>query len=334
MLVASKPAFSASVRGTTSRARPNFWIAYWSKPGCASPNRVSVSASNSSVAPAPGTKRLSFVIDLTTATPSSMARSTSSITLGVEPRMMIVATRDSSSSWSKMVQRVEPISFTWMCLHLPRSTSAGGSRRTRVAAPVVRQMRRSSNFEGHFMHMILYFSRKCSANSPTCCPQIIMLQPVSAMALMTFSSASSSELLYALSSSALLRSTVPLVSVVAESSGMPYTATLASCTSVICVMTPRVMHMPRTTDVLRIELPGIFATRTLSVLKLRGLEGIARMHASAILAEKRSSLPYCFDAMTCLRHLVSFVTSWRTSASPSKQVSLSSVSRAFCDAAV
>ena len=127
---------------------------------------------------------------------------------------------------------------------------------------------------------------------------------------------------------------MPLVSVVAESSGMPYTATLASCTSVISakarnpnvhrsanrnnltrhggslgqqkgrvgvsenarVMTPRVMHMPRTTDVLRIELPGIFATRTLSVLKLRGLEGIARMHASAILAEKRSSLPYCFDA--------------------------------------
>eukprot|EP00965_Chrysotila_dentata_P249265 6208814-Pleurochrysis_carterae.AAC.1 len=45
-------------------------------------------------------------------------------------------------------------------------------------------------------------------------PQTSTLAPVAAMALIVFSSASSSELLYALSSSALLSSTVPLVSVV------------------------------------------------------------------------------------------------------------------------
>merc|ERR1712054_553407 len=137
------------------------------------------------------------------------------------------------------------------------------------------------------MHMILYFSRKWSASSPTCCPQTSMLQPVSAIALMTLSSDSSSELLYALSSSALLSSTVPFVSVVAESSGMPYTATLASNTSVICPITDRVMHMPRITVVARMELPGILATRILSTLKFSGLDGMAKTHASAILLAKR-----------------------------------------------
>merc|ERR1712054_273565 len=148
------------------------------------------------------------------------------------------------------------------------------------------------------MHMILYFSRKWSASSPTCCPQTSMLQPVSAIALMTLSSDSSSELLYALSSSALLSSTVPFVSVVAESSGIPHTATLASRTSLSAPMTPRVMHMPRTTVVAWIELPTILATRTLSELNAAGLDGIARQHASAILAAKSASLPHCLAAMT------------------------------------
>jgi len=48
-----------------------------------------------------------------------------------------------------------------------------------------------------------------------------MLHPAAAISLITFSKATSSESLYALSSSADLSSTVPLVSVVAESSGMP-----------------------------------------------------------------------------------------------------------------
>ena len=43
------------------------------------------------------------------------------------------------------------------------------------------------------------------------------------------------------------------------------------------------MHIPLTTVVPRIELPGILATRTLSTLKFAGLEGIASTHASAIL---------------------------------------------------
>mmetsp|Transcript_17429 Transcript_17429/g.44621 ORF Transcript_17429/g.44621 Transcript_17429/m.44621 type:complete len:227 (+) Transcript_17429:380-1060(+) len=168
MLVASRPAFSASVRGTTSSARPNFWMAYWSRPGCASPKEVSASARRSSVAPAPGTKRASFTIDLTTLTPSSIARSTSSMRLGVEPRMTIVASLESSHSWSKMVQRVEPISLTYTCAHAPSSSGFGGSRRTSPAAPVVRISRRISHLDGHLSTMILYFSQKCMASSPTC----------------------------------------------------------------------------------------------------------------------------------------------------------------------
>jgi len=66
--------------------------------------------------------------------------------------------------------------------------------RTRGAAPVVRQMRRSSNLLGHFMTIMPYFSMKWSASSPTACPQMIILVPASAIALMIASSDSSSEL--------------------------------------------------------------------------------------------------------------------------------------------
>merc|ERR550514_177667 len=124
--------------------------------------------------------------------------------LAVEPRTTMVATREPALSESKIVHRVEPISLTCTCAHEPRSCSVGGSRRTSVFAPVVRQMRRSSNLEGHLRHMILYFSRKCIASSPTACPHTSRLHPVSLIALITDSSADSSELLYSLSSSALL----------------------------------------------------------------------------------------------------------------------------------
>ena len=50
-----------------------------------SPNDVNCLASSISVAPAPGTKRLSLVRDLNVLMPSSTARSTSSIMLSVEP---------------------------------------------------------------------------------------------------------------------------------------------------------------------------------------------------------------------------------------------------------
>jgi len=96
---ASMPAFSASVRGTTSSASPNLVMAYWSRPGCASPYCCSASANRSSIAPAPGTKRASLVIDLTTLIPSSMARSTSSMMLEVEPRTTMVASFELSCSW-------------------------------------------------------------------------------------------------------------------------------------------------------------------------------------------------------------------------------------------
>mmetsp|Transcript_47577 Transcript_47577/g.153745 ORF Transcript_47577/g.153745 Transcript_47577/m.153745 type:complete len:201 (+) Transcript_47577:682-1284(+) len=111
MLAASRPAFSASVRGTTSSARPYLLIAYWSRPGCASACCCSKSASWSSHPPAPATKRASRVIALTVWTPSSMARSTSSMMLGDDPRTTMVATFEVASSCSRMVQLVEPISL-------------------------------------------------------------------------------------------------------------------------------------------------------------------------------------------------------------------------------
>eukprot|EP00967_Tisochrysis_lutea_P140100 scaffold255490_cov33-Tisochrysis_lutea.AAC.2 len=109
-----------------------------------------------------------------------MARSTSSMMLGEEPRTTMVATWEPSSpSCSMMVHIVEPISRTCTCEHEPMSSGVGGSIRTSVLAPVVRQIRRSSNLDGHFITMILCFSQKWSASSPTAWPQTIMLTPVS-----------------------------------------------------------------------------------------------------------------------------------------------------------
>mmetsp|Transcript_22731 Transcript_22731/g.37607 ORF Transcript_22731/g.37607 Transcript_22731/m.37607 type:complete len:226 (+) Transcript_22731:171-848(+) len=166
MFVASSPAFSASVRGTTSRARPNLLIAYWSRPGCASPNCCNASARRSSQAPAPGTKRASRAIVFTTFTPSSIALSTSSMMFIDEPRTTMVAVRESLSSWSNIVHIVEPISFTYTCLHVPRSSGLGGSSRTKLFAPVDRHRRRSSNLLGTFRQAIPYLSTKCRASSP------------------------------------------------------------------------------------------------------------------------------------------------------------------------
>mmetsp|Transcript_1793 Transcript_1793/g.2844 ORF Transcript_1793/g.2844 Transcript_1793/m.2844 type:complete len:525 (-) Transcript_1793:38-1612(-) len=332
--VASMPAFSASVRGTTSSASPYLLIAYWSRPGCASPNCVIASASRSSAAPAPGTKRASLVIDLTTFTPSEIARSTSSMMLGVEPRTTMVATREPASWWSKMVHIVEPISCTWTRSHEPMSAGVGGSSRTSVLAPVVRHTRRSSNLEGTLSVMILYFSRKCSASSPTAWPHTIMLTPASAIDLMTFSSEASSLLLYSLISSALLRSTVPLVSVVTESSGMPYTAIFALSVSVSVPMQGRGRHMPLTTVVACTFEPRILAIRTLSMLKLAGFSGIASTHASAILAAKSASLPHCLDAITGVMHAASAVASCSTDGGGALQTSPSRTSSALAYAAL
>merc|ERR1719487_2281722 len=182
--------------------------------------------------------------------------------------------------------------------------------------------------------MIWYFSRKCIASSPTAWPHTSRLQPVSLIDLITVSSALSSELLYSLSSSADLSSTVPLVSVVAESSGMPYTATLASRTSVIEPMQPRVMHMPRTTVVPRMELPGILATRTLSTLKPDGSAGIARQHASAMRDAKSPSLPHCLAAITGVMHLARASGSLKTVGGGVILTRESRTSYAFSDAAV
>merc|ERR1719409_2306054 len=230
-----------------------------------------------------------------------------------EPRTMMVAVLDSSSCWSKMVHQVEPISLTYTLEHEPRSSGVGGSSLTRLFAPVVRHSRRSSNLLGHLSTIILYFSTKCSASSPIDWPHTTTLAPASAIALIVASSAASSELLYSLSSSALFSSTVPLVSVVAESSGTPYTTTLASCTSEIVPATLRVKHSPLTTVVAATELPTILATRTLSVLKLRTFSGMASTHASAILPANRSSLPHCLEAMLDLMEAASLSGEAKTS---------------------
>ena len=163
---------------------------------------------------------------------------------------------------------------------------------------------------------------------------MIMLHPVSAIALITRSRDSSSELLYALSSSADLIMTVPLVSVVAESSGMPYTAIFASLTSVIWPSPPRVRHIPLTTVVPKMELPMIFATRTLSQLKWAGFSGMARQQASAILAAKRSSFPHCFAAITGLIAAASAIGSLKMDGSYVLFTNESSTSRHLAEAAV
>ena len=115
------PAFSANALGSTSKLSANFLIEYCSKPGhvCnkkinhislslslslslfikhTSPKVVSCLASSISVAPAPGTNLGSFVRALNVLTASSIALSTSSIMLSVEPRITMVDTRLSSFS--------------------------------------------------------------------------------------------------------------------------------------------------------------------------------------------------------------------------------------------
>ena len=120
LLLTFTPAFSARARGRASSDSANFLIAYCSRPGhvwreegrvqfdngswvpqhClhTSPNEVNCLAISISVAPAPGTKRLSFVSALNVLMPSSTARSTSSIMLSVEPLTTTVEIR--LPSWS------------------------------------------------------------------------------------------------------------------------------------------------------------------------------------------------------------------------------------------
>mmetsp|Transcript_25775 Transcript_25775/g.63410 ORF Transcript_25775/g.63410 Transcript_25775/m.63410 type:complete len:219 (-) Transcript_25775:982-1638(-) len=149
--VAFSPAFSASVRGTTSSARLNFSMAYWSKPVCLRPNAARRCASSISVAPPAGSVRLSLVSALKALTPSSTARSMSSIAFSVEPRSTMVATRLVLSFCSTTTHLVPPISFTSIWLTKPSSSAAGRPSLMMPVALVARQNRRSSNLDGSLM---------------------------------------------------------------------------------------------------------------------------------------------------------------------------------------
>mmetsp|Transcript_59227 Transcript_59227/g.68558 ORF Transcript_59227/g.68558 Transcript_59227/m.68558 type:complete len:212 (-) Transcript_59227:963-1598(-) len=155
-----KPLTSASVRATTSKLEAYLRMAYWSSPRFASPKVVKIFCNSISVAPAPATRRLSFVSALNTLIPSSMARSTSSRTFWVAPRMTMVESFESSLSWAKLMIFFPPTSVTSTESHAPRSSIDGTSRRARVRAPTAAHKRRISNLEETFTAMIPYRFRK------------------------------------------------------------------------------------------------------------------------------------------------------------------------------
>eukprot|EP01137_Pigoraptor_chileana_P005096 Opistho-2@2778 len=287
------PLFSASARGMVSKAAPKRLIAYCSRPGAVSPKAAMRRASSISVAPAPGRYRPSLAIALNTLTPSSTARSTSSMMFSVEPRMTIVAMPLSSPVCSKTVTRVSPISIPYTLSQWPISSFVGAPMRARAVAPVALHRRRSSNFDWIFTTMRLYLLRKWRTMSPTLPPLTTSLTPVSAISLICFSRIVSSPELKFLRSSAFLRRTVPFVSVCATSSGHEYTAILAFSTCDTKPSPSRANTMPRMTRESWMPDPRILATRTLSTLKLATFLGTTLRHASAMRPQRKSSLPYC-----------------------------------------
>ncbi len=76
----------------------------------------------------------------------------------------------------------------------PSSSAEGAPKVARAVVPVARQKRCSSNLEGILMTIRPYFSRKCSAISPTALPDTTTRAPLSAMPLMYSSSLASSDL--------------------------------------------------------------------------------------------------------------------------------------------
>ena len=110
----------------------------------------------------------------------------------------------------------------------------------------------------------------------------------------------SSPLLYALSSSAFLMTTTPLVSGADASMLQPKTAILALVTCLMAESASRWMTTPRTTCESLTDPPMSFATRTLSTDTDARLSfgGIVESTASATSPASSSSYPICLDAMT------------------------------------
>mmetsp|Transcript_12327 Transcript_12327/g.45942 ORF Transcript_12327/g.45942 Transcript_12327/m.45942 type:complete len:521 (+) Transcript_12327:160-1722(+) len=330
--VALSPAFSAKVRGTTSSALANFSIAYWSSPVCFRPNAARRCASSISVAPPAGSVRLSLVSALNAFTPSSTARSMSSITFSVLPRSTTVATLEVASFCCTTTHLVPPISLTSMDETYPSSSAAGRPSLIMPTAFVARQNRRSSNLEGILIAIKPYRSMKCMAISPKLWPETTTLAPLSAI-IFTYSSIFfSSPREYFSRSLALVIKTVPLVSVAEVSTAHPKTATFASWTFLTVPSQSLRITMPCTTVFSCIVLPTIFETRTLSTLKFTGFFGRTSMHASAHVFASISSYPNCFDESVPFKRFATASLSLMSSVSDPGTTSSSSHSNTFPNA--
>mmetsp|Transcript_85901 Transcript_85901/g.256172 ORF Transcript_85901/g.256172 Transcript_85901/m.256172 type:complete len:414 (-) Transcript_85901:102-1343(-) len=300
------PALSARTLGTTSSASANFSTAYWSRPGTVAPNCCNWWASSISVAPAPGTKFVSRVVQRTTFTALSMALSSSSNTLGLALLRTTVAIF--ASRLLRIVSLWLAISSTLMLSTYPSSSGRGGPVRMMEVAPTVRHTRLSSNLEVIFSARILYLFRKCSAISEMEPPEMTTSTPASLMLLMNSSIRDSSPLVKFISCSAFSSITVPLVSVPCISMPEAYTATLAFS---LCVSTPlvsRAMAMPSTTNEPLMLPPWTLVTRTLSTSNLLGVAGITFTHASATSFASSVSKPNCLAEIAVLMHLASCST--------------------------
>mmetsp|Transcript_14174 Transcript_14174/g.47851 ORF Transcript_14174/g.47851 Transcript_14174/m.47851 type:complete len:257 (+) Transcript_14174:140-910(+) len=194
--VPSLPAFSASVRTTTSRESANLRTAYWSMPLIVAANALSSRASLSSHAPAPTTNAGSLHRALTAFTPSSTARSTSLRRLSVLARSTMVATLESSAASCSKTTTLRPLtSRTSTRVHSPISSGVGAPRRIMPVAPTAPQRRRSSNLLVIFTTIMSLRLRKCRAMSATLPLHTTTRTPAAAMAPTTSSILDSSLLL-------------------------------------------------------------------------------------------------------------------------------------------
>mmetsp|Transcript_15937 Transcript_15937/g.32060 ORF Transcript_15937/g.32060 Transcript_15937/m.32060 type:complete len:376 (-) Transcript_15937:534-1661(-) len=293
--VALAPAFSAIVRGTTSRASLYFLIEYCSSPGAASPIARSCRAISISAAPAPATKRSSRSNPRYTLTASSTALSISSRRFSVEPLRRMVAIRESPFSWRKMIHFVEPISSTVTSSQNPISSLFGACSFANATAPVVRAILLKSNLDTHLTAMILYFSMKCMLISLNF-GAARTVTPASDKLLSFSSRESSSERLYFFSSSALCNRTVPLVSDCDASRSQVKIAIFAFLQCLTVPWESPTSTVPRTTLLSRIEAPRTFATRTFSTENICTLGGSVRIHAWATSGAMISSSPNCLLA--------------------------------------
>mmetsp|Transcript_30839 Transcript_30839/g.80704 ORF Transcript_30839/g.80704 Transcript_30839/m.80704 type:complete len:203 (-) Transcript_30839:613-1221(-) len=200
---------------------------------------------------------------LYTLTPSSTARSMSSITLAVEPRITRVETGDASSVWVNEVTRTSPTSFTSTLSAWPISDGDGGISRGSGVAPIVLHRRRMSCLERILTIIIPALFRKCSAMSPNRDPDTTTFTPASLIDAICASSMFSSPFEKSLSSVADWISTVPLVSVCCQSTAPVYTATLATSTaSTLPSFNDLRKIIPRSIDDDSTPCPGILTTRT------------------------------------------------------------------------